>query len=266
MRVAAISLCLWTNPEARAAERIVILAPAAVDIVSRLGAGGSVVGVTDSVVEFAGATRVGTHLHPGIETIAALGPDLIIAPPRFDPELARRIGAALFVYDPRTLEGIVHAVGELAARLGRQRQGEELTRALRGILDGLLPPPDAPSVIYEVRAQPLSIAGGASLAADVLARAGMRHALPETSGMLSVEYLLVHQPDIYIYQVGPMNKNPPPPRDRPGWSGLRSCVWRVDEFDFSRANTSAFDTVRRLNEILNSGDMCAQGRKFYAVR
>jgi hypothetical protein len=43
-------------------------------------------------------------------------------------------------------------------------------------------------------------------------------------------------------------------------------VWRVDEFDFSRANTSAFDTVRRLNEILNSGDMCAQGRKLYAVR
>jgi iron complex transport system substrate-binding protein len=252
------------NRDARAAERIVILAPAAADIVHKLGAGGSVVGVTDTVAEFALAARVGTHLNPGIETIAALRPDLIIAAPRFPPELAERIGAALFVYDPGTLEDILHVIKDLAIRIGRERQGEELVLALRNMLDGLRTPPGAPGVVYEVRANPLSVARRDSLVVDVLKRAGLRPALPETSGMLSVEYLLVHQPDIYIYQIGPMNKNPLPPPDRPGWSTLGSCVWRVNEFEFSRANSRTFETVRQLNEIMNSGDICARGRDMYA--
>ena len=94
---AAIILCLLCpacNARAEAQERLVILAPAAADVVNRLGAADLVIGVTNSVAEFPQAARVGTHRGPEIEKIAALKPTLLITTAEFDPALAQRLGSA----------------------------------------------------------------------------------------------------------------------------------------------------------------------------
>lgn len=261
MLVTAIFLCL--NDKVPAAERVVILAPAAADVLERLGAGGSVVGVTNSVNGFPGAAKVGTHLNPGVEKIASLRPGLIVATSRFNPELAGRMGGALFVYEPESLDEIIENVRLLSEKIGRKEQGRALADELQSVLDGLVLPARKPTVLYETRSNPLAIAKDGSVAKDLLERAGMRYAYAESAGTLSAEYLMGNQPEYYIYQDGPMNRNPAPPSGRPGWENFSACSWKVNEFDFARPNTKLFETVRILNDIINSENACAKGAEAF---
>lgn len=240
-----------------------VLAPAAADVLERLGAGDSVVGVTDNVDGFPEAAKVGTHLNPGVEKIASLRPGLIIATSRFSPELAERMGAALFIYEPKTLDAIIENVRLLAAEAGREEQGRALAEELQAMLDGLVPPGRSPTVLYETRSNPLAIARDNSVTTDLLERAGMRYAYPESIGTLSAEYLMANQPEYYMYQDGPMNRNPVTPSERPRWGNFRACSWKVNEFDFARPNTTLFETARILNDIINSENPCAQGAETF---
>lgn len=233
---------------------MVILAPAAADVLERLGAGSGVVGVTNSVEGFPAAVKVGTHLNPGVEKIASLRPELIITTSRFNPELAERMGAALFVYEPKTLDAIVENVRLLATEVGREEQGRALAEELQAVLDGLTQPDRKPTVLYETRSNPLAIAKDNSVIADLLERAGMRYAYPASTGTLSAEYLMANQPEYYIYQDGPMNRNPVAPAERSGWENFRARAWKVNEFDFARPNTTLFETARILNGIITSGE------------
>lgn len=261
---------MWPSAEPHAKERpadcglrVVILAPAAADLFERLGAAACVVGVTNGVDNFPAAAKVGTHLNPGIEKTASLRPGLIVAASRLNPELAGRMGAELFVYEPQSLEEIISLVRLLSGKIGRPEQGNALAGELRAVLDGLTPPARRPTVLYETRSAPLSLAGADSVIRDLLERAGFRYAHPGNSGLTSVEYLLHNQPDFYLYQEGPMNRNPLPPKDRPGWGNFRACAWKVDEFAFARPNTGLFETALRLNEALNSADPCARGDEVF---
>ena len=251
LSAATIILCLISS--ARAQERVVILAPAAADVVSRLGAGELVVGVTSSVKDFPAAESVGTHRQPEIEKIAALKPTLLIATRDFDPALAERLGAELFSYDPTSLAEITVAMRELAVRLGREKEGRALAEYIAVLLGQIDPDPaHRPTVLSEVRAEPLSVAGSRTVVRDLLEKAGFQYAHKGTSGLISVEYLLTHQPDYYIYQVGPMNKNPVPPNERPGWENLKSHIWKVDELKFARPNIQMFETLVELSKVLRS--------------
>ena len=250
--------------EARAAQRIVVLAPAAADVLARLDAADSIVGVTNNVFGFPQAMKVGTHMNPGLESIAALRPTLIIAGTRFNPEFAARMGSAFFLYDPRTLDDIISTIRNLAQTIEHEAQGEQLTAELQAILDGLKPPRHTLSVLYETRSTPLSLARNNSIIRDMLERAGMRYLYDGSGGLVSVEFLINAQPDIYIYQQGPMNRNPSPPARRTGWSRFNACAWKVDEFDFARPNARLFETLQTLNAILNQDDVCAAGRAVYS--
>ena len=256
-------IILFLNIEAHATERIVILAPAAVDVVERLGAGEDVVGVTNSVAEFPEAMRVGTHISPGLELIASLKPTLIIATSRFSPEAAGRTGAELFIYEPKDLEGIIIACETLGEKLGRENEAKHLALELKSILAELAPVKNSPTVLYEVRSNPLSVAKDNSIIKSMLETAGMRYAFSGNAGTLSAEYLLVNQPDYYIYQEGPMNKNPVEPIKRPGWKNFRACTWKVNELEFARANTQIFERVQELNKLLAGPSPCDEGRKLY---
>lgn len=251
----AVILCL--SFRVCAEERIIILAPSAADIVRKLGAGDMVVGVTNNVKEFPQARKVGTHLSPGLEVMASLKPSLLITTSRFAPETAQRLGARQFIYDPRDLPGILTAINALAAELGREETGAALVAKLEARLDEIKPVANPPSVMYETRANPLSLAKDNTIIKSVLETAGFRYAYQGSSGVVSVEWLLVNQPDYYIYQIGPMNRNPQHPHDRAGWGDFKACIWAVDEFAFARANTRLFDLVVELNRTLlaeNSGE------------
>lgn len=260
MCVTAI-FCL--RPDGWAGERIIILAPGAADIVAKLGAGDQVVGVTAHIDHFPAAQKVGSHMGPVIEVMASLKPTLLITTGRFAPEMADRLGARQYVYDPQHLEDILADIRELAEILDKEKEGAALAAGLENLLAGLQPIENPPSVMYETRSNPLSLAKNNSIIKSMLQAAGFHYAYDGVSGMVSVEWLMAHPPDFYIYQIGPMNRNPIPPDQRPGWQNFDPCVWAVSELAFARANTDLFERVVEMNQMLAGKTPCASGKLLY---
>ncbi len=252
-RLLLVLLLFSFTAEARGAQRIVLLAPAAGDILLRLGAEDLVVGVTRSLEEFPRARRVGSHIRPNLEIIRSLQPDLlVIASNRFFSEqMAAAVGAPVFTYQPHTLEEILQQITALAERLDRREAGRQLVARLRRKLAAIEAPATPPRVIYEVTAMPLMVAGRRHIVADIVARAGGILLAPGERKLVrfSPEAVLARRPDIYIYQVGPMNRNPLPPAERGPYRRLAARILRVDELQFARANTRSFDNVLMLNRF-----------------
>ncbi len=240
---------------ADAYDRVVVLYAAASPIIKELGAGNRVVGITRTDHVFSDAVKVGSHLKPNIEMINALRPDLIVAGSKraFPREMAERVRADVFYYDPRTLEEILRKVADLGRLLGNEEKAAALAGRLRRKLASVRPLPSRPTVVYEISAKSLRVAGARSIITSIIEAAGGENAVKvdKKHVLLSPERVLELNPDFYVYQVGPMNKNPEPPLKRPFFRSLRSKVVEVPEFEFARPGINAFDAVVDLNKIFN---------------
>lgn len=235
-------------------ERIVVLAPAAGDILLQLGLSNRVVGKTRSLEAFPEARKVGSHIKPNVELIKALRPDLLIISSNrfFSEQMSASVGAETFTYDPRSLEEILLLTGRLGFVTGRHAEASELIEHLNRQLKKRKPVGKRPKVIYEISELPLSVAGTHNIISDIIRAAGGEPVDFGTHKIIKLnpEAVLVQQPDLYIYQVGPMNQNPTPPAERGPYQRLESRFLKVDQFAWSRANTQSFDRVLELNRIL----------------
>ncbi len=245
------------------ATRIVVLYAAASPVLKALGIEEEVVGVTRRDRNFPHAVKVGSHLRPNVELVKALRPDLIIAGSKraFPEELRAKVKAEVFYYDPRTLEEIIETILQLGRRLGREEQARSLVRKLRAKLSEIKPLPCRPKIVYEIMERPLRVAGQKNIVTDIIRVAGGVNPVkvPRKHVLISPEEILLLSPDLYLYQVGPMNKNPTPPQERAYFKGLKARVERVDEFLFSRPGPNAFQAAVELNRML--GELCAEGSK-----
>jgi iron complex transport system substrate-binding protein len=70
------------------------------------------------------------------------------------------------------------------------------------------------------------------------------------SGTFLLATILMDDPEVYIVQVGPMNRTPPDPRKRTHFDRLRSVkegrVIFVDELIFFRPSPRCVDAVEKL--------------------
>lgn len=238
-----------------AAERVVILAPAAADIFYRLGAGGRVVGVTKNVTEFPDAVKVGTHIRPNAEIIRSLRPDLIItgsADEYYADAVKAITGASVYKYDPLSLEEILTAAAEIGELTGRRAEAAALTAELKAKLASVKPLKSKPKVIYEISQLPYTVAGRGNVVTAVIRAAGGEMAADADGKLvkLSLEKAVALRPDVYIWQTGPMNRNPVEPWKRPEFSKMKTNWIHADETKYSRANTGSFDAVLELNSAL----------------
>lgn len=255
LRLLAVLTILLSAFSLYAAERIVILAPAAADIFYKIGSAERVVGVTKNVTEFPDAVSVGTHIRPNAEIIRSLRPDLIVtgSADSFYADAIKDItGASVFRYDPLTLDEILDLTAEIGKITGREESAAELIAELRSKLGSVKPLPEKAGVIYEVSQLPYTVAGRGSITAAIITAAGGRTLVDSDDKLvkLSVEKTVALKPDVYIWQTGPMNRNPVPPADRPEFRRIKAAWIQVDERKFSRANTETFDAVLELNGIL----------------
>ncbi|SHJ96315.1 iron complex transport system substrate-binding protein [Malonomonas rubra DSM 5091] len=248
--LAALLLLLFST-SSFAAQRIVILAPAAADIIEKLDASEMVVGKTRNVEEFPQAQKVGSHIRPNLELITALDPDLLIISSNkfFSQEMAKKIDAELFYYTPETLEEILQQTSQLAQLIDRKDQALKLIGAQWQKLKRLEPIKNKPKVIYEITEVPLTVAGSKNIIADIIKAAGGIFINTGHRKMLrfNPEAILAQKPNLYIWQVGPMNQAPSPPAERGQYRLLQADYLQVDQLQFSRANTRSFDNVLELN-------------------
>lgn len=269
------------------AQRIIPLYGAFAEMLFAIGAGDHVIARTRADVFSAGVKElpsVGTHMKPNVEMIIGMKPDLVIqsasrreAIPGM--ESLDRAGIPVAVFDPKDFAGIFSTMSRLGELTGREQKAESLIKSLKNRLADVqfslgLDQEGAGSneishgnpadcrikkrcrVFFEVRSDPLTAAGRGSIVQDILRFAGAENVVKSDKSLVvySLESLLLDDPDFYLIQTGPMNRNPVEPRERVHFEQLKAIrqgkVLYVDEFLYSRPGPRCVDAVEKLASTL----------------
>ena len=196
-------------------ERIVSLAPNLTEIVYAIGAGDRLVGDTtfcDYPPEAKQVRKVGDTLHPSVERIIALQPQLVLVSTAsqletFTKELDSH-QISVFVTDPRDLEGVFHSIEKLGLLLNEPERASALLKSLRdraNAVEGAVRSTRRPRVFYQLSAEPLYTAGHDSFVTDLIKRAGANSVTSDVRGAwprYSNESALAAQPDAIILPTG----------------------------------------------------------------
>ncbi|MGA2400160.1 MAG: helical backbone metal receptor [Syntrophobacteraceae bacterium] len=250
------------------AGRIIPLYGAFAEMLFSIGAGDAVIARTQADTfppALALLPSVGTHMNPNVEMILGLKPDLVIqsASRREEtPEISRLVdsGIPVAVFSPKTFEDIFTVIERVGLLSGRSQQAAafsaNLAERLRAVRDKLAGITIRPKVFFEIRAEPLTVAGHGSIVQEILKAAGAENAMSSDKAIVqyNLEALLFENPDFYIVQQGPMNRSPVPPAKRAHFDRLK-CVREgkvlvADEFIFSRPGPRCVDAVEQLAAAL----------------
>ena len=196
-------------------DRVVSLAPNLTEIVFAVGAGDRLVGDTtycDFPAEAKAIAKVGDTLHPSLERIIALKPQLVLVSTAsqlevFTHELENQ-RIAVFVTDPHDLAGVFHSIEQVGQLLGQGEQAKLLVQKLRGRSDAVEAAVSKVSpvrIFYQLSAEPLYTAGRDAFVTDLIRRAGGISVTAQVSGAwpkYSAESALAAKPDAIILPTG----------------------------------------------------------------
>jgi iron complex transport system substrate-binding protein len=251
------------------AKRIISLYGAYSEILLAIGAGDRLVARTradrfpPSILD---KPSVGTHLRPNMELVLGLQPDLIIhvVGRKHGHEVIRQIqqkGLTVAVFQPRNFGELFSVIIRLGILAGEEANAQALVSDLRSRLRQidlmLAESKDRPKVFFEVRYPNLLGAGQGSIVNDVILKAGGLNCLPNEKKLvrINIETLIDYDPDVYVVQKGPMNRNPGSPESRPNFKVLKAVqqgrVFFVDEYIFSRPGPRSVEAVEKLAAYLH---------------
>jgi iron complex transport system substrate-binding protein len=198
---------------ARAARRVVSLAPNTTEMLYAISAQGELVGVSKED-DYPPAARklpkVGSFSGPDLERIVAARPDLIVAAygnPLALIDRLRRLHLPVYVSNPSTVEGVLRNISDLGRLTGRDVTAHETVHALEARLRRVAaslhgqPPVKTLVVIWD---EPLTVAGGKSYIQDIVHLAGGVNAaasLSEAYPKLDPERLLSMDPEVVLFPV-----------------------------------------------------------------
>jgi iron complex transport system substrate-binding protein len=196
-------------------ERIITLAPNLTEIIYSVGAGPRLVGNTtfcDYPAEARQVTKVGDTLHPSIERIIALRPQLILISTASQLEAftlqLNEQNIAVYITDPHDLEGVfqsIEAIGDLVAERERAALLVKDLRARAASVEERVGKEKPLTVFYQLSAEPLYTAGRDSFITDLVRRAGGVSVTADVPGAwprYSEEAALAARPDAVILATG----------------------------------------------------------------
>ena len=251
------------------ARRIISLYGAYSEILFAIGAGDRLIARTtadrfpQSILD---KPSVGTHLRPNMELVLGLQPDLIIhaVGRKHGHEVIRQIqqkGLTVAVFQPRNFSELFSVIDRLGILTGEEENAQALVNgqiSRLGQIDlRMAKSKDRPKVFFEVRYPNLLAAGQGSIVNDVILKAGGVNCLPNEKKLvrINIETLIDYDPDVYVVQKGPMNRNPGSPESRPNFQVLRAVqqgrVFFVDEYVFSRPGPRSVEAVEQLAAYLH---------------
>jgi iron complex transport system substrate-binding protein len=196
-------------------ERIITLAPNLTEIVYAVGAGARLVGNTtfcDYPAEAKQVAKVGDTLHPNIERIIALRPQLILVSTAsqleaFTKQLDEQ-NIAVYVTDPRDLDGVFQSIQTIGELVDEREKSASLVTGLRArslAVEDRVGKEKPLSVFYQLSAEPLYTAGRDSFVTDLIRRAGGVSVTADVPGAwprFSNEAALAARPDAVIMATG----------------------------------------------------------------
>lgn len=251
------------------AQRLIALYGAYNEILSEMGQGNRLIARTkaDSYPEsMVSKPSIGTHMRPNIELILGLKPDLIIqnagrkeamVPVR--QLIAQGLNVAVFNADSfLSLFSVINRLGTLTGENeAADRLICQLKQRLEVVASCIAQTKKRPSVLFEVRYPDLLAAGTDSIVDEVIRLAGGRNILNQKKKFvrLNIEEIIRLNPDFYVIQKGPMNRDPGPPDKRPHFDKLDAVKHRrvliVEEQVFSRPGPRSVSAVEDLSKRLH---------------
>ncbi len=251
------------------AKRIIALYGAYNEILAAMGLESRLVGRTkeDALPPSIVSLRsIGTHMRPNVEIILALKPDLIIQGAGRSQAMApvnqlTRSGLTVAVFNPTTFADLFSVIQRLGILTGEEETADRLISSLRGRLESVKArvqkAAHRPTVFFEVRYPNLLAAGKRSIVNDVIEHAGGVNCVTADKKLVrtNMESLISANPDYYVVQRGPMNRNPSSPAERPHFQVLDTVkngrILVVDEQVFSRPGPRSVDAVEQLSRLIH---------------
>jgi iron complex transport system substrate-binding protein len=196
-------------------DRVISLAPNLTEIVFALGAGDRLVGRTsycDYPAEAKAVAEVGDTLHPSLERIISLKPQLVLISTASQLEIftqqLQNQNIAVFVTDPHNLDGVFRSIEQIGQILGHEEQAKLLVQKLRDratAVEAAVKQKQPVKVFYQLSAEPLYTAGHDAFVTDLIRRAGAISVTADVPGAwpkYSNESALAAKPDAIILPTG----------------------------------------------------------------
>jgi iron complex transport system substrate-binding protein len=196
-------------------DRIVSLAPNLTEIVFAVGAGDRLVGRTeycDYPADAVKVEKVGDTMHPSIERIVALKPQIVLVSTAsqleaFTKQLDEQ-SIAVYVTNPRSLDEVFHSIETLGDLFGHRDGAASIVADLRRraaaveVATGSVKPI---KIFYQVSNEPLYTIGRESYLTDMVRRAGgvsVTADVPTAFPRFSDEAALAARPEAIILPTG----------------------------------------------------------------
>lgn len=244
---------------------MVALAPSLTEVVFALGAGESLVGVSD-YSDFPAAARAIPRvggLEVSAERVASLAPELVLATlegnARGPVSALAAAGVRVVVLPTGSLDAVLETIRRTGQALGRSARAERLVATLarrRESVRARVAGQRRPRAILLVWPDPPQAAGGGTFLDDVLTEAGAENLAGNRPGwpVLSAEYLMTAPIDALVL---PVSDGSLPAFERAFSSGAlsrgaarRARVIRLDESTLTRPGPRVFDALEELTREL----------------
>ncbi len=196
-------------------DRVISLAPNLTEIVFAVGAGDRLVGRTsycDYPAAAKNVTEVGDTLHPSLERIIALRPQVVLVSTASQLEVftqqLQNQNIAVFVTDPKDLDGVFRSLDQIGRMLGQTEQAAQLVQKLRertAAVEQAVKSQKPVRVFFQLSAKPLYTAGHDAFVTDLMRRAGADSVTADVPGAwpkYSDESALASKPEAIILPTG----------------------------------------------------------------
>lgn len=199
---------------AKPPSRIVSLAPSITETLYALGAQDQLVGVTpycDYPPEATLKPKVG-YIHPNLESVVALQPDLVLAPREFlkIDILAKleQLKIPVFIFEAKSLEDVLSHIQTVGRILERQAVAQDLSNDMRRRIAAVKAKTEGlphPKLLYVLNSQPLITVGPGSFIHQLIEAAGganVAHRARNPYPRLNMEEVIQEDPDLLLFPVG----------------------------------------------------------------
>lgn len=248
--------------------RIVSLIPAATEIVFALGAEACLVGRSmydDHPAGVASIPDVGQAIGADVEKVIVRRPDLVLLIAGSDNartvEQFERLGIPSLVFRLNRLPDLRATINRLGRVLGLKTRADSLWGSIAAELDSVRQRTadlGTPTVYYDIAYPPAITIGAGSYLSTLIVIAGGRnvfHDVSSPSPTVTLEAIVLRDPEIIVYPVSKVWGGAASPTDRPLWTGLSAVInGQVREVDadlLHRLGPRIGQAARHLAEALH---------------
>jgi iron complex transport system substrate-binding protein len=248
-------------------DRVVSLAPNLTEIVFAIGAGDRLVGRTsycDFPPEAKAVAEVGDTLHPSLERIIALKPQVVLVSTASQLEVFTQQlqgqNIAVYVTDPHDLEGVFRSIAQIGEIVGEKDKANLLVQKLRertNAVEAAVKQKQPVRVFYQVSGEPLYTIGHDSFITDLMRRAGGASVTADVPGAwpkYSNESALAARPEAIILptggSMGSANANVADAlRQSP--AALQGRVYKINDDHLARPGPRSVDGLEEMARALH---------------